>query len=114
MVLELSMLWFGRKNKEIVAFAKSLADEFFENVPPALIEKQYDKKDQKGAKKAKRRYLASLDDTIEAIVRFKQQNKLKVYGKAKLYLEFTNRLKSLGYEQHLADKVQETIVLRVA
>lgn len=108
------MLWFGRKNREIVAFAQSLADEFFKNVPPAMIEKRHDKKDQKGAKKAERRYLASLDDTIEAIVRFKQQKKLKVYGKAKLYLEFTNRLKSLGYEQHLADKVQETIVLRVA
>ena len=34
------MLRFGKKNKEITAYARFLAEEFFSNLPPNLIEKQ--------------------------------------------------------------------------
>lgn len=106
------MLWFGKKNREITAFARSLAEEIFSNLPPNLIEKQTDKKDKKGAQQAKKRFQSVLDDTVSHAKQFKQQNKLKVYGKAKFHLELTSRLKSLGYDAKLADEINRYIMVR--
>ena len=106
------MLWFGRKNREITAFARSLAEEIFSNLPPVLIEKQNDQKDKKGARQAKQRFQTVLDDTVSHTRQFKQHNRLKVYGKAKFHLELTNRLKSLGYDAELADKINRYIMVR--
>ncbi len=106
------MLWFGKKNRVITAFARSLAEEFYSNLPPNIIEKQYDKKDKKGARKAQQRFQTAIDDTVSHVKQFKQQHKLKVYGKAKFHLEFTNRLKALGYDAKLAEEINHTVMVR--
>jgi hypothetical protein len=106
------MLRFGKKNKEITAYARFLAEEFFSNLPPNLIEKQHDGQDKKGARAAKRRFETVLDDTVSHAKQFKEQKNLKVYGKAKFHLEFTARLKSLGYDPELADEINRSIMVR--
>ncbi|MBI5041827.1 MAG: hypothetical protein HZB57_11715 [Gammaproteobacteria bacterium] len=112
LTLERTMFWFGKKNKEITAFARFLAEEFFSNLPPNLIEKQNDKTDQKGARSAKQRFESALDDIVSHAKQFKQQKNLKVYGKAKFHLEFAARLKSLGYDAKLVNEINHAVMVR--
>lgn len=106
------MLWFFKKNKVIKKFAATTAEELFSNLPPKLLEKKYDKKNKKAAANAKRAYKEILDDTILRVAQFKSVNKLGVYGKAKFHLEFSERLKDLGYSDQLAEAINQEILIK--
>ncbi|MGV6826297.1 MAG: hypothetical protein ACWA5Q_04925 [bacterium] len=105
------MLWFGNKNKEIGIFAKNIAQEFFSHFPPSMFE-DMEGADKKAAQKAKKQYERVMGDVVQHMIKFKSDHKLKVYGKAKLHLEFTNYLAELGYKQEYCAKVNEEIMVK--
>ncbi|MCG7867903.1 MAG: hypothetical protein JAZ17_20815 [Candidatus Thiodiazotropha endolucinida] len=106
------MLFFFKKNKLIKKFARSTAEELFSNLPPAILEKQYDKKNKKMARKANKAFQGVLDDAVFSVAQFKSVNKLGVYGKAKFHLEFVERLKELGYSDQIAEAINEDILIK--
>jgi hydrogenase maturation factor HypF (carbamoyltransferase family) len=106
------MLFFFKKNKLIKRFARSTAEELYSNLPPSMLEKQYDKKNKKMARKAHKTLQDVLDDTVLSIAQFKSVNKLGIYGKAKFHLEFVERLKELGYSDQIAEAINEEILIK--
>lgn len=104
-------LFFWRKNKQIDTFASTLANDLYSAVQPdtALTYiSGINEKSNKGDKKIDRR----LQDLVFRIQEFRVQHSLGVYGKARLHLTFTERLKELGYEPKVAEKLNELILLR--
>ena len=105
------MLWFGKKNKVISAFAKTMAQEFFSNFPPTFIAELKDQ-NKKTAQKAKRQYERVMSDIVKNVIQFKKTNNLKVYGKAKFHLEFSSHLNALGYEELIAKEISNEIMIK--
>ena len=106
-------LFFWRKNKIIDVFASSLADEWYSLVQPDAAEdylrnKSADKKTEKSIRKIDRQ----LEDVVAQVQQFRIANSLGVYGKARLHLKFTERLKELGYDAKVAGRLNEMLLLR--
>jgi len=101
-------LFFWKNNKIIDGFAISLADELYSHVQPDAMEAYIANKKNKEAKKPERK----IKDIIEQFKQFKTIKSLGIYGKARLHLTFTERLKELGYEKDLANKINEIILLK--
>jgi hypothetical protein len=99
---------FG-KNKRINEFATRMADELFSAVPQDVT-KQYlgGKTDKKKTKAVESR----IGDMTIQFQQFKLKEKLGVYGKARLHLSFMNRLETLGYDQEIAKRINEKILLK--
>lgn len=92
-------------------FARAVAENLFSAAPVAVLQ-QRDDEDKASASKADRIYQSALDDATLKIAQFKAANKLGVYGKAKLHLEFLERLKELGYPEVLARKINQRIMFK--
>ena len=96
--------WMRRR--EIDAFAAVLAEDLGRRFPP----KSEARKDR-GA----RNQLASITDALYAqAVRFRHENRLGVYGKAKLGNAFRWRLKELGYTDVFVNEVTHGLVLTLS
>lgn len=104
-------LFFWRKNKQIDTFANTLANELFSNLQPDnAVAYLAGPKDKSGKtdKKIDRR----IQELIMQVQHFRIQHSLGVYGKARLHLTFTERLKELGYDQKVADRLNEMVMIR--
>jgi hypothetical protein len=106
-------LFFWRKNRTIDVFASALADEFYSAVQPEaakdyLTARSQQKKPDKLMKKIDR----MLEDVVARVQQFRTANALGVYGKARLHLKFTERLKELGYDAKVASQLNEMLLLR--
>ncbi len=99
---------FG-KNKAIDGFATQMADDLFSAIPQDVAQ-QYlgGKTDKKKTKAADSR----MHDLAIRFRQFKLNEKLGVYGKARLHLTFMTRLESLGYDENLTKKINEVILLK--
>jgi hypothetical protein len=96
--------WLQRK--EIDAFATALAQDLARRFPPRSEERR-----DKGA----RGQLTSITVGLYAqAVRFRQDKKLGIYGKAKLGNTFRWRLKESGYSGRFIDEITHGLVLRLA
>jgi hypothetical protein len=98
-----------KKNKRIDDFAAQMADEFYSAIPKDAIG------DCLGNKKDKRKAKAfdnKINDMALQLQQFKLREKVGVYGKARLHLAFMTRLELLGYEQGLAKKINEMILIK--
>ena len=97
-----------KTRKKIDAFATRMADDFFSAIPQDVA-KQYlgGIKDKKKTKAVN----SKINDTAIQFQQFKISEKLGIYGKARLHLSFMNRLELLGYDQALAKKINEIILL---
>ena len=106
-------LFFWRKNKIIDVFASSLADELYSLVQPDAAKDYLDNKSAgKQAEKSRRKIDRQLEDVVAQVQQFRMANSLGVYGKARLHLKFTERLKELGYDAKVAGRLNEMLLLR--
>jgi len=86
-----------------------MADDFFSAIPQDNAKQYLDgKKDKKKTKAIESR----INDMAIQFQQFKLKEKLGVYGKARVHLSFMNRLELLGYEQDMAKRINEIILLK--
>jgi hypothetical protein len=102
-------LFFWKKTKEIEAFARTAADDFYSHVQPdaagAFLRGELER-----IKKHHQveRQLASV---IADFRRFTQAKSLGIYGKARLQQQFNERLCELGYEPAVTKRLVEIMLL---
>lgn len=110
-------IFFWKKNKQIDAFAILLADEFYSQIQPQVandfLKETTEGKGRKGkTDKQNIRINKILEDVANQIITFKKQHSLGVYGKARLHLNFIQRLNELGYSEDTAKYMNEIILVR--
>jgi septation ring formation regulator EzrA len=105
---EIMGLFFWKKNKAIDVFASALADELYSTLQPELARNSLENQSRKSQQKMERK----LRDITTRVNQFRETNSLGVYGKARLHLIFTERLKTLGYDKRVAETLNEKILLR--
>lgn len=111
-------LFFWRKNRVIDQFAFQLADEVYSHVNPELMTSYFNtgddlkKSDAKKHEQLRQKVIRTLNDTIMRIQQFRSLHKLGIYGKARLHLTFTERLRELGYPAEIAEEVNKLVLLR--
>jgi len=98
------------KNKTIDGFATRMADDFFSAIPPDVT-KQY--LENNSDKKKTKTLESKMKDLTIQFQQFALQERLGVYGKARLHLTFMKRLESLGYDQNGAKRINEMILLKM-
>ncbi len=104
-------LFFWKKNKQIDTFANTLANELFSTLQPDDA-RAYLVSPKGKSGKTDRKTDRRIQDLIMQVQHFRIQYSLGVYGKARLHLTFTERLKELGYDPTVADKLNEMIMIR--
>ena len=93
-------------NKEVTAFAKSLAESLSKRYPPAL-----DVNPEKRV--SENRLTKVLEDTLQQAMEFQQKHRLGLIGKAKLGNEFRWELKEMGYTDKFIDVATEGLMVYV-
>lgn len=97
------MLWLGKKNALIDEFGTRLATELSRRVPL-----QPDARATK--KKGNDKYAKAIEHALDQTVAFQRENKLGVYGKARLFNAFKWELKRLGYPEDFIDGATSAIM----
>lgn len=110
-------IFFWKKNKEIDAFAIILANEFYSHIQPQIAidfmkETTGERKQSGKTSKQTIRINKILEDVANQIVVFKKKHSLGVYGKARLHLNFMQRLNELGYSENITKYLNEIILVR--
>ena len=110
-------IFFWRKNKQIDAFAIILADEFYSHIQPQVAidfmkEATGGKKQTGKTNKQNIKINKIIEDVANQIITFKKQHSLGVYGKARLHLNFMQRLNELGYSEDITKYLNEIILVR--
>ena len=111
-------IFFWKKNKVIDVFSTRLADEFYSNLPPEQLldlvpTASSAAKQSKMEKKARKRMESVIDSAVSQVKGFIHSESLGVYGKARLHMQFMERLKELGYEKELASAINESIMIKL-
>jgi hypothetical protein len=97
---------FG-KRETVDAFAVKLANELAQRYPPELELQQPRKRNPQRLAKA-------FDATFNNAIDFQRENKLGIYGKARLGNTFKWELKRLGYPDDFIDLTTSSLVKFVA
>jgi hypothetical protein len=112
-------LFFWRKNKLIDEFAFQLADELYSTINPEMAQEYIDqqaasskKSDEKKYEKLRQKVTRTLNNDIMRIQQFRELHALGIYGKARLHLTFTERLKELGYPATVAEEINKLLLIR--
>lgn len=109
-------LFFWRKNPVIDEFAHQLADEVFSHIKPesakAFLALETDGASPNKQQQTRQNITRTLNNAIMRVHQFRELHKLGVYGKARLHLTFTERLKELGYDNASAEEINKLILLR--
>lgn len=111
-----------QKNKEIDRFANLLADEFFSRIQPELADDHFKNKDKKienkkelkSVQNSTQKVNQALSQAIGEFRKFRESQKLGVYGKARFHMKFMDRLTELGYAKDIAKKLNEEILFKTA
>lgn len=104
---------FWRKNKKIDEFAIALADGFYSSLPPNMIEIYYGLGvNNKQEKKITKKIETIIKQAVSEIKEFKTQHSLGTYGKARLHMQFRDRLVELGYDSEIGLRLNEVIMLK--
>jgi len=107
-------LLFWKSNNEIDRFANDLATEFYSNVDSrtvaGLVRETSGRKPSKEHKKSNRMLEKEYAALVDKIKRFKAEERLGVYGKARLHMKFKYRLMELGYDEDVVDLINEFIM----
>jgi hypothetical protein len=111
-----------QKNKGIDRFANLLADEFFSRIQPELANEYVNNKkigvENRRALKNRNSNIQKVNQALGAVVsefiKFRDSQKLGIYGKARLHMKFMERLTDLGYQQEIAKKLNEEILLKTS
>lgn len=115
-------LLFWKKNRQIDQFAYQLADNLYSQVLPDMAQQIVDGidsskggksgKDKKKLKRNQEQIKRTMDDITLQMQQYKMDNKLGVYGKARLHMTFTERLEELGYNKDVAKELSNAILVR--
>jgi hypothetical protein len=101
------MFWLGKKNARIDDFGIQLANELATRVP---LEPEARAAKKKGTEK----FARAVDHAVGLTVAFQRDNRLGVYGKARLFNAFKWELKRLGYPDDFIDSATVALVNFVA
>jgi hypothetical protein len=94
---------FGARNARIDDFGAQLADELAKRIPLEPDARQ-------AKRKGNQKYAKAIDHAVGLTVSFQQDNKLGVYGKARLFNAFKWQLKRLGYPDEFIDETTAALV----
>jgi hypothetical protein len=95
------------KSQKIDEFAIRLATELAERYPPTL-------ENQQPRKRNPQRLAKAFDATFNSAIDFHRDNRLGIYGKARLGNTFKWELKRLGYPDDFIDLTTNSLVKFVA
>ena len=99
------MLFNRSRNRDIEQFATELAREF---------SKVYSVSDAKSERNAVKKLARAIDAACMRAAAYQKENKLGVYGKAKLGTAFKWELKELGYADEFVDEFTRSVLLRLS
>ena len=106
-------LFFWKNNKIIDSFASELANELYSHVQPQVAKEYFEGvTDKKQMRKNEKKVSGEIQGMVKKINEFKFIQSLGVYGKARLHLRFKLRLEELGYDQQVANKLNEIVMLK--
>ena len=94
------MFGFKQRNARIDDFGIKLANEVANRVPPGTGT----------AKKGNEKYAKAIDYALSLTIAFQRDNRLGVYGKARLFNSFKWQLKQLGYPDDFVDQMTAALV----
>jgi hypothetical protein len=102
------MAIFDFRNRGVVdEFALHLAGDLAQRYPPEL-------ENTKPRKRNPQRLAKAFDDTFNRAIAFQRQNKLGIYGKARLGNTFKWELRRLGYPDDFVDLTTRSLINFVA
>lgn len=127
-------LFFWKNNFVIDSFAKKLADDFFSSAQADIVNAYFSEAEQAGAgtlatasgskktqkppsrqqqhTKQQQQIERGVHDTALKLAQFKAQEKLGVYGKARLHMSFAERLAELGYSKETVQQLNRMLLLK--
>lgn len=104
---------FWRKNALIDKMAVILADEFYSQVQPQVASSYFSAAEHNNKERKKFKGLENMiNKTASQIIVFRKENSIGIYGKARLHMKFVERLKELGYAEHIVRQINEILLLR--
>lgn len=104
-------LLFWKKTKQIDMFAQVVADHLYSYVQPDAAKNYFAGAYNKGKKKQQHQVKEKLNMVIEEFRRFIDSNSLGIYGKARLQQQFAQRLRELGYDASVTNRLVEIMLL---
>lgn len=116
-------LFFWKDNYRIDSFAKQLADDFCNQVQPdaisvyfagseAVVSVAKNKGDKGGATKKAAGVERCVNEVALKLAQFKAQERLGVYGKARIHMGFMARLGELGFDEGSVQQLNRTLLLK--
>ena len=93
-------------DKDLETFAKNLAQDLAKRYPPAL-------ENAPEKKISPNRITKVLEDAVGKAVKFNQEQKLGLVGKAKLGNTFRWELKELGYSERFVEVATEALIVYI-
>lgn len=107
---------FWKKNRLIDEFAHRQADEFFSHVQVSAAESLFAESSGAATRKRDRKRpdqiaARKLESLVNRLAKFEQEQRLGVYGKARLHTTFKHRLVELGYPRDLAEEIDRAMLL---
>lgn len=93
-------------NKDLEVFAKTLAQDLAKRYPPAL-------ENSPEKKISPNRITKVLEEAVGKAVKFNQDQKLGMLGKAKLGNTFRWELKDLGYSERFVELATEALIVYI-
>jgi len=88
--------------RDVADFAIELAQEFSKRCPPELAER------------STMAVARAIDDVCNRAAEFQREQKLGLFGKAKLGTEFKTRLKENGYLQDFVDELTTKLLINMS
>lgn len=104
-------LFFWKKTKQIDVFAQMAADNLYSYVQPETAKEYFEGAIRTSSKKQERQVEQRLSMIIKEFRRFSETNSLGIYGKARLQQQFGDRLRELGYEAAIVNRLVEITLL---
>lgn len=114
------LLFWKVKNPQIDAFAQQLANRVFSELPPALVHQTLVGEAASGTHKSGTKKKSGMNmpriagEVSGNLYQFSRQNRLGIYGKARLHMQFRSRLMELGYSKDDARAIDQLILLQGA
>jgi hypothetical protein len=93
-------------DKELETFAKTLAQDLARRFPPAL-------ENTPGKMISPNRVTKVLEEAVGKAVKYNQEKKLGMFGKAKLGNTFRWELKELGYSDRFVELATEALIVYI-
>jgi hypothetical protein len=102
-------LLFWRGHEALDAFSTTLAEAFAKRVPPSALAGS---PARKKAAKLERSFDGALRALLGEVSRYKRENRLNVYTKARMLRGFRTRMEALGYEADLIEEITRMMLLQ--